>query len=152
MATLNLLSKKRDGLLLSDDESLLDLPKIHHWLCHESYWANGRDFETVEKAFNNSYSIGVYEESTQLAVARIVSDCATFAWLCDVFVAKNSRGRGIGTWLAEASVEWAEMNGIKRIILATGDAHEVYARVGFEPLKSPERWMAIDRRPQATQT
>lgn len=152
MATLNLLAHTKDGLLLSDDESLLDLSKIHHWLSLESYWANGRDFETVEKSFSNSYSIGIYEDSAQVAVARIVSDCATFAWLCDVFVEANSRGRGLGTWLAKATVEWAEKNGIKRIILATGDAHEVYARAGFESLKSPERWMAIDRRPQATES
>ena len=151
MASLNLLTQMKDGLLLSDDESLLDLPKIHQWLCLESYWANGRDFDTVEKAFAFSYSIGVYQDSTQIAVARIVSDCATFAWLCDVFVDANSRGLGIGTWLSESSVEWAERNGIKRIILATRDAHEVYSRAGFEPLKSPERWMAIDKRPQATQ-
>jgi len=152
MATLNLLSKKKDGLRLSDDESLLDLPKIHRWLSLESYWANGRDYETVDRAFNFSYSIGVYEGSVQIAVARIVSDCATFAWLCDVFVDEKFRGRGIGTWLAETSVEWAEKNGIQRIILATRDAHEVYAGAGFEPLKSPERWMAIDRRPQAKES
>lgn len=149
MASLNLLNENKDGLLLSDDESLLDLTRIHHWLCFESYWANGRDMDTVEKAFTFSYSVGVYKGSTQIAVARIVSDCATFAWLCDVFVDENSRGRGIGTWLAESVVKWAEKNGIKRIILATRDAHEVYSRAGFELLKSPERWMAIDRRPQA---
>ena len=149
MATLNLLNLRRDGLLLSDDETLLDLPTIHRWLSFESYWANGRDFETVEKALVFSYPLGVYEGSRQVAVARIVSDCATFAWLCDVFVDEEFRGRGIGTWLAKSSVEWAEKNGIQRIILATRDAHEVYARAGFKPLKSPERWMAIDKRPQA---
>lgn len=149
MATQNLLNKSRDGLLLSDDDTHLDLPTIHRWLSNESWWAKGRDFDTVEKAFAFSYSIGVYEGSIQVAVARIVSDCATFAWLCDVFVDEEYRGRGIGTWLAESSVEWAEKNGIQRIILATRDAHEVYARVGFQPLKSPESWMAIDKRPQA---
>lgn len=149
MASLNLLHELNDGLLLSDDESLLDLVKIHQWLSIESYWANGREFDVVEKAFAHSYSIGVYEGSSQVAVARIVSDTATFAWLCDVFVDSNFRGRGIGTWLANASVEWAEKNGIKRIILATRDAHEVYSRAGFELFKSPERWMAIDKRPQA---
>lgn len=149
MATLKLLHQIKDGLVLSDDETLLDLPKIHHWLSVESWWANGRDFAVVEKTFAFSYSIGVYEAASQVGVARIVSDCATFAWLCDVFVDENFRGRGIGTWLARSSVEWAESNGIKRIILATRDAHEVYSRVGFEQLKSPERWMIIDKRPQA---
>ncbi len=149
MATKNLLKEIRNGLLLIDDDSLLDLPKIHHWLSVESYWANGREFEVVVRAFVNSYSFGVYEDETQIAVARIVSDAATFAWLCDVFVDSKYRGRGIGTWLAEATVEWAEINGVKRIVLATGDAHKVYARVGFAPLAQPDRWMAIDRRPQA---
>ncbi|HEY3293151.1 MAG TPA: GNAT family N-acetyltransferase [Candidatus Nanopelagicaceae bacterium] len=149
MATLNLLHETKDGLLLSDDESLLEIEKVFQWISVESYWANGRERPVLEKAFRNSYSIGVYEGTSQVAVARIVSDTATFAWLCDVFVDSNFRGRGIGTWLAKASVEWAEKNGIKRIILATRDAHDVYARVGFEALKSPERWMAIDNRPQA---
>lgn len=149
MASLNILKQSKDGFLLSDDESLLDLAKIHRWLCFESYWANGRDFEVVEKAFAYSYSIGVYQGVVQIAVARIVSDTATFAWLCDVFVDEKFRGRGFGTWLSQSTVEWAEQNGIKRIILATRDAHEVYSRAGFEQLKSPERWMAIDKRPQA---
>lgn len=148
MATRNLLNQLKAPFLLSDDESLLDMKRIHQWLSVESYWANGREFNVVEKAFTNSYPIGVYEGATQIAVARIVSDTATFAWLCDVFVDSNFRGRGIGKWLAQASVEWTEKNGIKRIILATRDAHEVYSRVGFELLKNPERWMAIDKRPQ----
>lgn len=148
MATRNLLHQVRDELLLSDDQTLLDLPRIHHWLSIESYWATGRDFDVVKVSFEFSYSIGVYQGSEQVAVARLVSDCSTFAWLCDVFVDEKFRGRGIGSWLAAASVQWAELNGIKRIVLATRDAHEVYSRVGFEPLKSPERWMAIDKRPQ----
>lgn len=149
MATKKLFHQTRNGLYLSDDEALLDLPKIHRWLSVESYWAKGREFDLMARAFENSFPIGVYENGTQVAVARIVSDTATFAWLCDVFVDSQYRGLGIGTWLAEASVEWAETNGVKRIILATRDAHEIYSRVGFEPLTNPDRWMAIDRRPQA---
>ena len=148
MTTHNLLSESRGGFLLSDDETLLDMGKIFHWLSVESYWANGREFDVNEKAFKHSYPIGVYEGSSQIAVARMVSDSATFAWLCDVFVDLNFRGRGIGTWLAEASKEWATKNGIQRIILATRDAHDVYSRVGFEPLKNSQRWMEIDQRPQ----
>lgn len=149
MATKNLFHKSKDGLLLSDDEALLDMARIHHWLSVESYWANGREFDLMARAFEFSYPLGVYEGKEQVGVARIVSDTATFAWLCDVFVDSDYRGRGIGTWLAEASVEWAERNGVKRIILATRDAHEVYSRAGFEPLNNPERWMIIDKRPQA---
>ena len=149
MATKNLLKQMKNGLLLSDDDSLLDFAKIHQWISVESYWANGRDYDVLVRAFENSYPMGVYDDGHQVAVARLVSDTATFAWLCDVFVDSKYRGRGIGTWLAEASVEWAEKNGVKRIVLATRDAHEVYSRVGFEPLAHPDRWMAIDKRPQA---
>lgn len=151
MATKNLLSQTKFGLRLSDDESLLEMTKIQHWLSVESWWAKGREFEVMARAFENSYPIGIYEGKNQVAVARIVSDTATFAWLCDVFVEFHYRGRGLGTWLAGASLEWAEHNGVKRIILSTRDAHEVYSRVGFEPLAAPDRWMAIDRRPQANE-
>ena len=149
MATQNLLNQSKDNLLLSDDESLLDIQKIHSWLSIESYWALGRDFEVTERAFTFSYPLGVYEGRNQIAVARIVSDTATFAWLCDLFVDSSFRGRGIGTWLTKAALQWAEKNGVKRIILATKDAHEVYSRLGFQPLKDPSRWMTIDNRPQA---
>jgi GNAT superfamily N-acetyltransferase len=148
VATHNFLSDSRGRFLLSDDESLLDLHKIFYWLSVESYWARGREFDVFVKSFRHSYPIGVYEEGSQIAVARLVSDSATFAWLCDVFVDSDFRGLGLGTWLAEASTKWAEKNGIKRIILATRDAHDVYSRVGFEPLKNSERWMEIDQRPQ----
>ena len=121
MATLNLLNQARDNLLLSDDENLLDMQKIHTWLSIESYWARGRDLEVLKRAFTFSYPFGVYEDGNQIAVARIVSDTATFAWLCDVFVDSSYRGRGIGTWLTKAALDWAEVNGVLRIILATRD-------------------------------
>lgn len=149
MASKNLLTQTKDKLTLSDDESLLDMAKIHHWLSVESYWAQGRDYDLMVRAIANSYPIGVYDGSTQIAFARLVSDAATFAWLCDVFVDTKYRGCGIGTWLAQASVEWAEENQVKRIILATKDAHDIYAKAGFEILKTPDRWMSIDNRPQA---
>lgn len=148
MPSLNLLNEHKDGLLLSDDDTKLDFHKIFQWLSVESYWATGREFDVLKKSFENSYAVGVYENDNQVAIARIVSDCATFAWLCDVFVDSNFRARGIGTWMAKSSVSWAEMNGINRIVLATRDAHEVYSGVGFNLLKGPGRWMEIDRRPQ----
>lgn len=149
MATKNLLRQSKGELLLTDDDSLIDLQKVHSWLSLESYWAAGRSFEVLERAFQSSYPIGVYRGSDQVAVARIVSDSATFAWLCDVFIESTHRGRGIGTWLAQASVEWTKRLDIRRIILATRDAHEVYTRAGFQPLADPARWMEIDSRPQA---
>ena len=102
----------------------------------------------VERSFANSIPVGLYtHDGQQVAVARIVSDRATFAWLCDVYVDRDHRGRGLGTMLANFTVTWAERHGIKRLVLATVDAHEVYAKVGFTPLGHPERWMEIDTRP-----
>jgi len=146
MPSQNRFGRTRDDLFLSDDEALLDMEKVSSWLSLESYWATGRDVEIIQRSFDFSYPIGVYEGTRQVGVARIASDTATFAWLCDVFVDSEFRGRGIGTWLVEASLEWARNNGIKIMLLVTKDAHDVYARQGFEPLKNPDRWMEFDAR------
>src|SRR4029079_16810619 len=99
----------------------------------------------IERAFANSFPVGLYAPGgQQVAVARIVSDSATFAWLCDVYVDREHRGRGLGTMLANWTGNWAERHGIKRVVLATADAHQVYAKAGFAPLGHPERWMEID--------
>ena len=148
MSSQNRFGRTKDDLFLSDDEALLDMEKVYSWLSLESYWATGRDVEIIQRSFHYSYPIGVYQGTRQVGVARIASDTATFAWLCDVFVDSEFRGRGIGTWLVEASLEWVRNNGIKRMILVTKDAHDVYARQGFEPLKNPDRWMEFDTRPQ----
>jgi GNAT superfamily N-acetyltransferase len=132
---------------LSEDPAELDLDRIFRWISQEAYWAKGRDRATVERSFANSFPVGGYGPTGQVAVARIVSDEATFAWLCDVFVDVEHRGRGLGIRIAQWAVDWAERRGILRIVLATLDAHGVYANAGFTPLDHPERWMQIDRRP-----
>lgn len=133
---------------LSEDPADLDLDRVVQWITTDAYWAKGRTPETVERSFANSVPVGLYApDGGQVAVARIVSDRATFAWLCDVYVDPGHRGRGLGTTLAEWAVEWAGRQGIKRVVLATLDAHTVYAKAGFEPLSHPERWMNIDTRP-----
>jgi len=147
-----ILHEQRDDLLLSDDPALIDLVRVHSWISEESYWANGRSREVTAHALQGSHAIGVYRDGTQVAVCRIVSDGATFAWLCDVFVDESARGRGIGTWLAQSAVAWTNAQGIKRVVLATRDAHEVYARAGFAPLEGAWRWMEIDNRPQREAT
>lgn len=146
MASKNFLNQMREGLLLSDDEGLLDMEKIHSWLSLDAYWALGRDLELVTRAFTHSYPFGVYEGEKQVAVARIVSDTAIIAVLCDVFVDREYRGRGIGTWLTEATVEWTQKLEIKRTLLTTKDAHDVYSSVGFQQLKNPDLWMELERR------
>nr|WP_218908134.1 GNAT family N-acetyltransferase [Micromonospora jinlongensis] len=139
---------RTDGYLLSTDPALLDLGLVHHWLSTDAYWALGRDRDTVDRAFAGSLPFGVYrpEDGCQVAVARVVTDRATFAWLCDVYVDRAARGRGLGGWLAGAARDHLDELGVRRILLATNDAHQVYARVGFTPLDVPERWMNLDRR------
>jgi GNAT superfamily N-acetyltransferase len=133
---------------LSEDPADLDMDRVVHWISTDAYWAKGRTREVVERSFANAFPVGLYAPGgQQVAVARIVSDLATFAWLCDVYVEPGHRGRGLGTTLADWSVSWAGRHGIKRVILATLDAHGVYRKAGFEPVGHPERWMEIDRRP-----
>jgi GNAT superfamily N-acetyltransferase len=140
---------RADGHLLSTDPARLDLDRIHHWLSTDAYWALGRDRETVARAFAGSLPFGVYRpgDDRQVAVARAVTDGATFAWLCDVYVDRAARGLGLCTWLAGAVRDHLAELGVRRILLATNDAHDVYARAGFTPLDNPGRWMQLDRRP-----
>jgi GNAT superfamily N-acetyltransferase len=133
---------------LREDPADLDLDRVIQWISTDAYWAKGRTRETIERSFANSVPVGLYaHDGQQVAVARIISDRATFAWLCDVYVDREHRGRGLGTLLANWAVTWAERYGIKRVVLATADAHMVYAKAGFAPLAHPERWMEIDTRP-----
>ncbi|MFI7604787.1 GNAT family N-acetyltransferase [Micromonospora sp. NPDC049366] len=141
---------RADGYLLSTDPQRLDLPRVHAWLSTDAYWALGRDRATVENAFAGSIAYGVYRpgDGQQVAVARVVTDRATFAWLCDVYVDRAERGNGLGTWLAAAVRDHLATLGVHRILLATLDAHGVYAKVGFAPAAA-DRFMELDRRDQA---
>ncbi|WP_089154931.1 GNAT family N-acetyltransferase [Micromonospora sp. NBS 11-29] len=138
---------RTDGYQLSTDPARLDLPRVHTWLATDAYWALGRDRETVERAFAGSIGFGVYRpgDGRQVAVARVVTDRATFAWLCDVYVDRAERGRGLGTWLAGGVRDALAELGVRRIVLATLDAHGVYAKIGFQPLAA-ERYMELDQR------
>jgi GNAT superfamily N-acetyltransferase len=136
----------RNEFVISDDAALLNLPLIHEWLSTRAYWALGRPLDVVEKAFANSRAYGMYHNGALVGVARIVTDSATFAWICDVFIDEPVRGRGLGHWLMSCIVDDLTQEGLPRLILGTRDAHSVYADVGFEPLAYPQRWMEIDRR------
>ncbi|MFI6783870.1 GNAT family N-acetyltransferase [Micromonospora sp. NPDC050276] len=141
-----------NGHLLSSDPARIDLDLVHHWLSTDAYWALGRDPEVTARAFAGSVPFGIYrpEDGRQVAVARVVTDGATFAWLCDVYVDRAARGRGLGGWLVTGVRDHLAELGVRRILLCTNDAHEVYARVGFTPLDVPQRWMQLDRRPPVT--
>ena len=122
----------------------LDRALVHRWLSEESYWARGRSRETQDAAIDGSRNYGVYDDRAgrQVAYARVVTDGATFAWLCDVFVDDSARGSGIGKMLMAGVMADLEPLGLKRVMLATADAHGLYAQYGFAPLADPTMWMA----------
>ncbi|MFN8465728.1 MAG: GNAT family N-acetyltransferase [Caldilineaceae bacterium] len=132
-----------DGYSISTDKQRLDVDYIHRWLSEQSYWAQGRSRETVEQSIANSLCFGLYRGGKQVGFARVVTDLATFGWLCDVFVDESERGHALGKWLVQAVVSHPDLARIRRLLLATRDAHELYRKYGgFEVLASPERWMA----------
>lgn len=138
------IEQRRGEYTLSTEKSRLDLLVLHEYLSKTAYWALGRSHETVGKSIEHSLCFGIYaQDGKQVGFARVITDYATFAWLCDVFVLESHRGKGLGKWLVEAVVNHPDLQGIKRILLATRDAHELYRRYGgFEMLEAPERWMA----------
>lgn len=128
-------------LEISTDPGRLDVDQIHRWLSEDAYWALGRSREVVERSIAHSLNFGVYDDGQLVGYARLVTDEATFAWLCDVYVAPGQRGRGVGTALMDAVDERLRGLGVRRAMLATADAHALYARYGFEPVSDAERWM-----------
>jgi GNAT superfamily N-acetyltransferase len=132
-----------DGYVVSTEKSRLDVARIHAWLAESSYWAKGRPIDVVVRSIQHSFCFGVYApDGSQAAFARVVTDYATFAWLCDVFVLDEHRGTGIGKRLVEEVVAHPRLRGLRRLLLATADAHELYRRYGgFAPIAAPDRWM-----------
>lgn len=137
------IAEYRQGrFLISTDPALLQIDVIHNFLSNVSYWAQGRRLEVVKTSIENSLCFGIYSEGKQVGFARVVTDYATFAWLCDVFILPEQRGNGLGKWLIECVVSHPALARLKRMILATQDAHELYRRYGdFVALPNPERWM-----------
>ncbi|GIF12203.1 GNAT family N-acetyltransferase [Actinoplanes teichomyceticus] len=139
--------RERDGYVLTDDASRVDVDRVHQWLDRESYWAAGRSHDVVSRSIAGSLPYSVFSGDQQVAFARVVTDGATFAWICDVFVDGQHRGRGLGGWLIDSIIEDLTGRGVLRLLLATKDAHEVYRRSGFTPLEGAHRFMEIDHRP-----
>lgn len=146
--TVTPLEVHRDGYTISTDKQRLNLPLIQQFLSTESYWAKGRPMETVHRSIANSLVFGVYHGSQQVGFARVVTDCATFAWLADVFILPNWRGNGLSKWLVSTIVSHPQLQGLRRWMLATNDAHELYRRFGFREIPEPERFMEILSDPQ----
>jgi len=133
--------RNEDGFLFSTDPGRLDIDLIHDFLSRESYWVPGIRREFVEQAIARSTCFAAYEENRQVAFARVITDGAGFAWLADVFVLGDQRGHGLGKHLIEFVLSHPDLQRIRRFMLATRDAHDLYARFGFTPLAHPERLM-----------
>lgn len=134
---------RHQAYLISTDPDRIDLDVVHRWLSEESYWAEGRSRDTVVRSVAGSLNFGAYTRDGSMAgYARVVTDEATFAWICDVFVLDEHRGRGLGKAMMDAVMEHPGLDGMQRMLLATADAHSLYARYGFEPMGDPEgKWM-----------
>jgi len=130
-------------LLISDDPALLDRALIFDFLRERSYWAREVTREIVDRSVENSLCFGIYLDGKQIGFARVVTDFATFAWLADVFIVEEKRGQGFSKKLAVAVLAHPRLQGLRRFMLGTRDAHGLYAQFGFKPLAHPERFMEI---------
>jgi GNAT superfamily N-acetyltransferase len=127
---------------ITTDPQKLDLDAIHAYL-NRSFWAEGIPKEIVAKSIANSLSFGLFDGGEQIGLARVVTDRATFAYLCDVYVLESYRGRGLGKWLIETVMVHPDLQGLRRFQLVTRDAHGLYSRHGFDTPINPERHMEI---------
>lgn len=132
---------KKNGYTISTDKRRLDLKVIQHFLNEESYWAQGRSAKTIGRSVKHSVAFGIYFRRKQVGFARVVTDFATFAWIGDVFVIKEHRGKGLSKWLMEVMLAHPRLQRFRRWLLATKDAQGLYQQFGFVPLKRPERFM-----------
>ena len=137
-------SFERNGYLISSDPASFDLNAIHAYLVR-AYWSEGIPRETTERAIGNSLCFALRHGKVQVGFARVVTDSATFAYLCDVYILEDHRGKGLGKWLMECVINHPALQGLRRFILATRDAHGLYSQFGFRELSKPESMMEILR-------
>jgi GNAT superfamily N-acetyltransferase len=133
---------RRDGFTISTDRSKLDLETIHEFLAG-SYWATGIPRDVVDRSIDGALCFGVFANGRQVGFARVITDSATFAYLADVFVLESHRGRGLAAWLMECVLAHPDLQGLRRWMLVTRDAHPLYRKSGFRDLAHPERIMEM---------
>jgi GNAT superfamily N-acetyltransferase len=136
--------QNRLGYRIATDADAMDVDAIHAYLS-VSYWSPGIPRDVVAKAIGGSLCFGLFDHERQIGFARVVTDRATFAYLCDVYVLEDHRGRGLAAWLMEAVIAHPHLQGLRRFVLATRDAHRLYEKFGFVPLARPEIFMEINR-------
>lgn len=132
-----------NGFIFSDDVNRLNRSAIHNYLSTESYWAKGIPFEIVDRSISNSLCFGIYKDSVQVGFARWITDRATFAYLADVYVLPPYRGMGLSKKLMSLMLFHKDLQGLRRYMLATHDAHALYAQFGFKAIERPENLMAV---------
>lgn len=132
----------KDGFTISTEKDKLDIDLIHSFL-NRTYWAEGISKEIIRRSIEGSLCFGVFENDKQVGFARMITDKATFAYLADVFIIEEYRGRGLSKWLMEVIMSHPDLQGLRRMILVTKDAHGLYKQFGFTPLINVDRWMNI---------
>ena len=132
-----------NGYTITTDKAQMKVGDLHRWLSKEAYWSVNIPLDTVQTAFDNSFCIGVIIDGRQIASARLITDYATFAYLADVYVLENHRGKGISKQMMTLLFEQDWVKGLRRIMLATTDAHGLYRQIGFTSLGHPEKLMEI---------
>lgn len=133
---------QREGFAITTETSFFNVEFIHAFLSR-SYWAEDIPMEVVQKSIDNSVSFGVFHLGRQIGFARVITDKATFAYLADVFIDEAYRGQGLSKWLMEEIMNHEDLQGLRRMMLATRDAHGLYRQLGFTEINNPERWMQI---------
>jgi GNAT superfamily N-acetyltransferase len=137
----------QNEFFISTDKTRLDVDAIHNYLCNESYWAKNIPLQTVKKSMECSYCFGLYvtENSItkQVGFARVITDCATFGYLADVFILESHRGKGLSKWMMKTIMECADLQGLRGWMLATKDAHGLYEKFGFSLLENTGRFMRL---------
>jgi GNAT superfamily N-acetyltransferase len=139
-----IIENRRGEFLISTDPERLSLDVVHGFLTN-CYWAKGIPRDLVARSIEHSLCFGIYEKSAQVGFARVVSDFATVAYLGDVFVLEPHRGRGLSKWLMEFIMQHPALQNLRRWVLLTRDAHQLYSKFGFSPLRTPERYMELHR-------
>jgi N-acetylglutamate synthase-like GNAT family acetyltransferase len=132
----------KDGFVISTEKEKMDIDLIHSFLTR-TYWAEGISKEIIRRSIEGSLCFGVFENDKQVGFARMITDKATFAYLADVFIIEEYRGRRLSKWLMEVIMSHSDLQGLRRMILATKDAHGLYKQFGFTPLINVDRWMHI---------
>ena len=136
------LAARPDGYEIDTDPARVDVDLLHRWLSTDAYWAMGRGRGVVERSMAGSLNFGLYSpDGAMVGFTRAITDGATYAYLCDVYVDRAARGTGLGAWFVGTAVEHLRGLGCRRLMLATADAHGLYARFGFTALAKPQDWM-----------